>query len=100
MLKTKQSDRIILHLNNRNMNKIFNMLYWILFFVLNVHGDQSTIRFTGNGPVEGAIKKSVFGQKYHSFRGIPYAEPPITGIDPYTGQRVDRRFKVQNEILN
>lgn len=54
----------------------------------------STIRQTTHGPVEGIEETSVFGQKYYAFRGIPYAAPPITGIDPYTNQKVDRRFKV------
>lgn len=26
--------------------------------------------------------------------GVPFASPPITGTDPYTGEEVDRRFKV------
>lgn len=32
---------------------------------------------------------------YYAFRGIPFAEPPMTGIDPYTGEKVDRGFKVR-----
>lgn len=53
-----------------------------------------TIRQTSHGPVEGIEETTVFGQKYYAFRGIPYAAPPITGSDPYTGEQVDRRFKV------
>lgn len=53
------------------------------------------IRQTTNGPVEGIERISSLGQKYYAFEGIPYAEPPITGTDPYTGEKVDRRFKVQ-----
>lgn len=37
---------------------------------------------------------SSLGQTYYAFRGVPFAEPPITGVDPYTGEYVDRRFKV------
>lgn len=54
-----------------------------------------TFRQTSHGPVEGIEEETVFGQKYYAFRGIPYAAPPITGIDPYTGEKVDRRFKVR-----
>lgn len=54
-----------------------------------------SIRQTLNGPVEGLEQLSSLGQKYYAFKGIPYAEPPITGIDPRnTGQQIDRRFKV------
>lgn len=57
---------------------------------------QSTlVRMTANGLVEGIEQMSALGRKYYSFRGIPFAAPPITGIDPYTGENVDRRFKVQ-----
>ena len=66
----------------------------LLLFISIVHGDPSIVRQTNNGPVEGIEQTSIFGKKYYSFRGIPYAEAPITGIDPYTGEMVDRRFKV------
>lgn len=56
----------------------------------------STVRQTKNGPIQGIEMTSSLGQKYYAFKGIPYAEPPITGIDPYTGEQVDRRFKVQS----
>lgn len=71
-----------------------------LLFVLNSlkkNGNQSSsplIRQTTHGPVEGVELTTSLGQKYYAFRGIPFAEPPITGIDPYTGEYVDRRFKV------
>lgn len=58
--------------------------------------NRTVVRQTANGPVEGIAQTSVFGQKYYAFRGVPYAEPPITGYDPYTGEAVDRRFKVRN----
>ncbi|XP_055312128.1 esterase B1-like [Sitodiplosis mosellana] len=55
--------------------------------------DPPTVRKTNNGPVKGIEQTSFFGTKYYSFRGIPYAEAPITGVDPYIGVYVDRRFK-------
>lgn len=58
------------------------------------YGDSPTKRQTLNGPVEGVEQTTALGQKFYSFYGIPFAEPPITGIDPYTGEHVDRRFKV------
>lgn len=61
---------------------------------MRVQCKSSFVRQTLNGPVEGVELTTSLGQKYHSFRGIPFAEPPITGIDPYTGAKVDRRFKV------
>lgn len=67
----------------------------LLSLVMSVYCEQTTIRHTNNGPVEGIEEISSLGQPYCAFRGIPYAEPPITGIDPYTHQYVDRRFKVR-----
>lgn len=66
-------------------------------FTLSTHENDhlSTLRQTLNGPVEGVEEISSLGQKYYAFRGVPFAEPPITGIDPYTGEYVDRRFKVE-----
>lgn len=67
----------------------------IAMFVSSVvHCDNPLIRITANGPVEGIERTSSLGQTYYSFRGIPFAEPPITYTDPYTGEVVDRRFKV------
>lgn len=59
------------------------------------HSKSPLLRQTTHGPVEGVVLTSSLGQKYYAFRGIPFAEPPITGIDPYTGEKVDRRFKVR-----
>lgn len=65
-------------------------------FKVNVYCIQSNlVRMTENGPVQGIEKTSALGQKYYSFRGVPFAAPPITGVDPYTGLKVDRRFKVR-----
>lgn len=76
-------------LNMYNFIKIAFILY-----AMNGLCSPSNVRQTANGPVEGIEETSLWGTKYHAFRGIPYAEPPITGIDPYTGDEVDRRFKV------
>lgn len=70
------------------------VVLFILLLVRNMSCDSPTVRQTANGPVEGIELISSLGQKYYAFRGVPYAEPPITGIDPYTGKNVDRRFKV------
>lgn len=64
--------------------------------VAQCDSDCCNIRQTNNGPVEGMIQSGIFGKKFYAFRGIPYAETPITGIDPNTGEKVDRRFKVNN----
>lgn len=77
------------------MNGIFSISSILLqFLAINVLGNLPTIRQTLNGPVEGIEQTSAMGQKYYAFLGIPFAEPPITGLDPYTGDQVDRRFKV------
>lgn len=69
------------------------LLSFFLFFTTTRY-DSPIIRQTLNGAVEGITEISVFGQKYYAFLGIPFAEPPITGRDPYTGEQIDRRFKV------
>lgn len=73
---------------------MFNALLSIQLFALSVYCSPPTLRQTLYGPVEGVERASVLGQTYYAFEGIPYAEPPITGTDPYTGEKVDRRFKV------
>lgn len=72
----------------------------LLFVLLNDESPptSTTIRRTANGPVEGLVEISSLGQKYYSFRGIPFAEAPITGKDPYTGEQVDRRFKAPKPL--
>ena len=62
--------------------------------VSKVQNSSPLIRQTPNGLVEGIEETTSLGQKYYAFKGIPFAAPPITGIDPYTGENVDRRFKV------
>lgn len=79
----------------KNVAKTFASAILIVFFVqYGCCATLTTIRETWNGPVEGVELISSLGQKYHAFKGIPFAEPPITGVDPYTGEKVDRRFKV------
>lgn len=70
------------------------LLAWCL---MQVQCDSlpSIIRRTQNGPVEGIKMRSALNQSFHAFLGIPYAEPPITGTDPYTGEQIDNRFKVR-----
>lgn len=70
---------------------ILNVVLVLFFFKYNY---SSIIVQTTHGPVESVKYMTIFNQKCHIFKGIPYAAPPITGIDPYTGQKVDRRFKV------
>lgn len=55
---------------------------------------RPTLRQTVNGPVEGVEMRTSSGKPLYAFISIPYANPPITGRDPYTGEVVDRRFKV------
>ncbi|KAJ6639602.1 Cholinesterase [Pseudolycoriella hygida] len=69
------------------------LLLPFLVLVCNAQGDSPTIRETYNGKVEGVELTSSMGQKYYAFRSVRYAEPPITGKDPYSGEVVNRRFK-------
>lgn len=66
----------------------------LVLLAFNVNCVPTVTRQTANGPVEGIVLTSSLHKKYHAFKGVPYAEPPITGKDPYTGKEVDRRFKV------
>lgn len=77
-----------------NMSNMFHVLVKISFFISVVYCNSPITIQTYNGPVNGTLQTSVFGKEYYSFRGIPFAEAPITGIDPRTGTYVDRRFKV------
>lgn len=69
------------------------MIFLFGNWVRNCHCNP-LVRQTANGPVEGIERTTVLGKKYYAFRGVPYAEVPITGIDPYTGEKIDRKFKV------
>lgn len=48
----------------------------ILIVILFMSLSQSTIINTEHGPVLGAIRETETGRTYHSFQGIPYAQPP------------------------
>lgn len=83
------------------MHQLFFAFSTFQFSIINVLCNSSPIiRQTLNGPVEGIEQTSLLDQKYYAFRGIPFAEPPITGKDPYTGEQVDRRFKVRKMIID
>lgn len=75
------------------MYKSIVVLYSLSLVILTVNCDSLPVRQTANGPIEGTEQTSSLGQKYFAFKGVRYAEPPITGIDQY-GEQVDRRFKV------
>lgn len=77
------------------MRKLVAVPLWLSLLAISVRSVEWPVRQTANGPVEGLGETSALGQQYYAFRGIPFAEPPITGTDPYTGEEVDRRFKVR-----
>lgn len=97
-LKKIERPDVILNWSSNEMYSQLKMLEFIfvslLLFTINVDGSQPTLRMTTNGMVEGIEQISVMGQTFYAFKGIPFAAPPITGSDPYTGKFVDRRFKV------
>ncbi|XP_055312058.1 esterase B1-like isoform X2 [Sitodiplosis mosellana] len=78
---------------------LYELMPILLLLTSIANCDFPTVRQTTNGPVEGTEQTSFFGKKYYSFRGIPYAEVPITGNDPYTGETVDRRFKSPQPLV-
>ncbi|XP_037033649.1 venom carboxylesterase-6-like [Bradysia coprophila] len=78
---------------------MFSFVYVLLIFSLQLFNVRSNIiRKTTSGDVKGIEQTSSLGQKYYAFRSVPYAEVPITGIDPYTGHKVDRRFKAPEPL--
>lgn len=76
------------------MQQVISLYQVISTFILTINWDVPTMRKTLNGPVEGTIELSELEHMYYAFRGLPFAESPITGIDSYTGEYADRRFKV------
>lgn len=78
------------------MSGLRYILLTLSFLLYNVRVHSLLVRLTPNGYVKGIELASAFGQRYVAFRSVPYAEPPITGKDPYTGRTVDRRFKVRS----
>lgn len=77
-----------------NMHKLILMWVPMIFLIANVHCNPPTIRRTSNGPIEGIELNTSLGQPYYAFKGVRFAEAPITGTDPLSGRKVDRRFKV------
>lgn len=74
---------------------IFVIICILLVFFFFKYQYSPRVIQTTHGPVQSVKYVTVFEQECHGFYGIPYAAPPITGIDPYTGEQVDRRFKVR-----
>lgn len=89
-----RSSRQHIFVEEKKMFGIICVQLLLILYKVNAYCNTPTVRMTANGPIEGIVQISSLGQKYYSFRGIPFAAPPITGKDPYTGQQVDRRFKV------
>lgn len=77
------------------MHDLVHVSSLLLLLVKIVCCDHRLVVLTANGPIEGIEQTTSLGQTYVAFKGVPYAEPPITGNDPYTGITVDRRFKVR-----
>ncbi|XP_031623525.1 esterase B1-like [Contarinia nasturtii] len=77
----------------KKMFKLLCELLSVFLIIPIMQCDPHIMKQTNNGPVEGIEQTGFLGRKYYAFRGVPYAEIPITGIDPYTGAEVDRRFK-------
>lgn len=89
----------IITVNNFSALKMHHLIIFCatasLSTLLTVQCEQPLLRQTVNGPVEGVEMNTTFGLIFYAFKSIPYASPPITGRDPYTGKMVDRRFKVR-----
>lgn len=50
----------------------------ILFISVNVVSSATVRVKTDNGDVEGTVAKSLFAKRnFYSFKGIPYAKPPV-----------------------
>ncbi|XP_017772304.1 PREDICTED: venom carboxylesterase-6-like [Nicrophorus vespilloides] len=52
----------------------------ILFFALSASGEDSPIVETENGPIVGIKVRSRAGELFYSFRGVPYAKPPLGNL--------------------
>lgn len=77
------------------MQNLVEVLLLLLFlYSSDVGCNKPLVRQTANDPVEGIAQTTSLGQQYYAFKGVPFAETPVTGKDPYTGEQVDRRFKV------
>lgn len=80
------------------MTQVYTVFAPFFALVFNMLFTSPTVRLTANGPIQGVVKTSSLGQNYYAFKGIPFAEAPITGLDPYTGEEVDRRFKAPQPL--
>lgn len=47
---------------------------------INMENGEQVIISTNQGKVRGLVQNDFFGNKYYSFRGIPYAKPPINEL--------------------
>lgn len=92
--KYRKIQKVHVHFKRSNMRSLFLVLCSLILHLRNVHCVSPTMRSTSNGPIEGIELTTSLRQPYYAFKGVRYAEAPITGTDPLSGQRVDRRFKV------
>lgn len=61
--------------------QLFNLLFKII---------ENVWVNTTNGQIKGRVQKTVAGTIFHTFSGIPFAEPPINEL----------RFQVYNSVNN
>ncbi|XP_031634171.1 esterase B1-like [Contarinia nasturtii] len=54
-------------------------IFLLCFFTVLVNGQDNLKKVnTKSGPVEGRLEKTIFFQKsFYSYKGIPYAQPPV-----------------------
>lgn len=63
---------------SKKKGTVLSLFILISIIDLKVNADLSRIIHTNKGPVQGEILQTVLNQtEYLSFRGIPYAKPPI-----------------------
>lgn len=72
-------------------NSIVKLFIFVIFVNLVI---SATVRVkTEYGDVEGITAKSLFGKRnYYSFKGIPYAKPPIDDL------RLKVNFKIKIKV--
>lgn len=69
------------------LNKLSFLLIYVLICKINGLFDEYRVVKTNSGHVQGVRKYTLLkNMEYYSFKGIPYAEPPIGSL----------RFKVSN----
>lgn len=60
---------------------IRSSLIFIGFVVLQCHADvQLTVKIPSLGGLLGSEMVSSSGRKFHAFRAIPYAQPPVGNL--------------------